>query len=154
MQDVLRQSRHSPIKAPMFDDPGQLPALILAYIGDAVFSLHARTTMLSAESSHVRVLHTVLARMASAPFQAKALRELEASLTEQEQAVVRRGRNAKSRVPRNASIAEYHSSTALEAPHGLFVSFRARGTAAADSGADHGMYVPRDDCWRRRRIYR
>ena len=123
MQDVLRLSSHLPIKEPMFDDPGQLPALILAYIGDAVFSLHARTAMLSAESSHVRVLHTVLARMASAPFQAKALRELEASLTEQEQAVVRRGRNAKSRVPRNASIAEYHSSTALEALMGyLYLS--------------------------------
>ena len=43
---------------------------------------------------------------------------LEDSLTETEQAVVRRGRNAKSRVPRNASIAEYRSSTALEALFG------------------------------------
>mgnify|MGYP003609893748 CR=1 FL=1 len=57
----------------------------------------------------------ILARMASAPFQAQALHCIEASLTELELAVVRRGRNAKSRVPRNASIAEYRSSTALEA---------------------------------------
>ena len=123
MQEILRLNGQHPVKEPLPADPGQLPALILAYIGDAVFSLHARTAMLSAESSHVQVLHTVLARMASAPLQARALRDLEESLTEQEQAVVRRGRNAKSRVPRNASIAEYRSSTALEALMGyLYLS--------------------------------
>ena len=100
------------------EDPGQLPALILAYVGDAVFSLHLRTTMLAVELNKVQVLHTLLARMASAPLQAQALHSLEDSLTETEQAVVRRGRNAKSRVPRNASIAEYRSSTALEALFG------------------------------------
>lgn len=99
---------------PSFEDPGQLPALMLAYVGDAVFSLHVRTAMLSVESNRVQVLHTLLAKMASAPLQAKALHCLEDKLTEQEKAVVRRGRNAKSRVPRNASISEYRSSTALE----------------------------------------
>lgn len=97
------------------ENPEQLPALILAYVGDAVFSLHFRTAMLAVEGNKVQVLHTLLARMASAPFQAQALHCIEASLTEVELAVVRRGRNAKSRVPRNASIAEYRSSTALEA---------------------------------------
>ena len=71
--------------------------------------------MLAVEGNKVQVLHTLLARMASAPLQAQALRCIEASLDEVELAVVRRGRNAKSRVPRNASIAEYRSSTALEA---------------------------------------
>jgi ribonuclease-3 family protein len=97
------------------ENPEQLPALILAYVGDAVFSLHFRTAMLAVEGNKVQVLHTLLARMASAPMQAQALYCIEESLTEVEQAVVRRGRNAKSRVPRNASIAEYRSSTALEA---------------------------------------
>ena len=115
LQDVIRLSEKKPVSVPSFEDPAQLPALVLAYIGDAVFSLHARTVMLSAESNRVQILHTLLARMASAPLQARALRELEAGLDEQECAVVRRGRNAKSRVPRNASIAEYRSSTALEA---------------------------------------
>ena len=36
-------------------------------------------------------------------------------LTEEEQAVFRRGRNAKSHAPRSASVAEYHTSTGFEA---------------------------------------
>ena len=115
LQAALQSSGKNLAGGPSFADPGQLPALILAYVGDAVFSLHVRTLMLSVESHRVQVLHTLLARMASAPLQAMALRELEEMLDEQEQAVVRRGRNAKSRVPRNASIGEYRSSTALEA---------------------------------------
>lgn len=101
---------------PGYTDPGQLPSLMLAYIGDAVFSLHVRTAMLAVESNKVNLLHTLLARMASASMQARALFELEAlGLTDNEQAVVRRGRNAKGRAPRNASIAQYRSSTAMEA---------------------------------------
>lgn len=96
-------------------DPALLPALILAYVGDAVFSLHARRAMLAIELHKVQVLHTLLARMASAPLQARALYNLEATLSEQEKAVVRRGRNARSRVPRSSSVSEYRSSTALEA---------------------------------------
>ena len=72
--------------------------------------------MLSVESNKVQILHTLLAKMASAPLQALALFELEtAGLSDLEQAVVRRGRNAKGRAPRSSSIAEYRSSTALEA---------------------------------------
>lgn len=115
MQTALGLSRQVQGTEFCFEAPERLPALILAYIGDAVFSLHARTIMLSVESNRVQILHTLLARMASAPLQAKALRDLEEILTEQEQSIVRRGRNAKSRVPRNASVAEYRASTALEA---------------------------------------
>lgn len=115
LQRGLLHSGQRLSEGPSFDDPGQLPALILAYVGDAVFSLHVRTAMLSVEANRVQVLHTLLAKMASAPLQSQALHCIEESLTEQEKAVVRRGRNAKSRVPRNASISEYRSSTALEA---------------------------------------
>ena len=101
---------------PRYEDPGQLPSLMLAYIGDAVFSLYVRTAMLSVESNKVQLLHTLLAKMASAPMQARALLELETlGLNDREQAVVRRGRNAKGRVPRSASVAQYRSSTAMEA---------------------------------------
>ena len=113
-RDLLDIEQRLCVPAPI-ENPEQLPALILAYVGDAVFSLHFRTAMLAVEGNKVQVLHTLLARMASAPLQAQALRCIEASLDEVELAVVRRGRNAKSRVPRNASIAEYRSSTALEA---------------------------------------
>ena len=111
----LRSSDKRLSDPPEMEEPGQLPALILAYVGDAVFSLHIRTAMLSVEANKVQVLHSLLARMASARLQSKALRGLEESLTEQEKSIVRRGRNAKSRPPRNSSIAEYRASTALEA---------------------------------------
>ena len=116
LKQDLTESCNRLAAGPGYEDPGQLPALVLAYIGDAVFSLHLRTAMLSVESNKVQVLHTLLARMASAPMQARALFELEArGLSDTEQAVVRRGRNARGRVPRNSSIAQYRSSTALEA---------------------------------------
>jgi len=90
----LKESGNRLSAGPAYEDPGQLPALILAYIGDAVFSLHVRTTMLSVEPNKVQILHTLLAQMASARLQALALFELEnAGLGEMEQAVVRRGRN-------------------------------------------------------------
>ncbi len=112
----LQESSRRLLTGPDYDEPGQLPALILAYIGDAVFSLHVRTTMLAVESNKVQILHTLLARMASASLQAKALFELEtAGLSEIEQTIIRRGRNAKGRVPHSSSVAEYRSSTALEA---------------------------------------
>jgi ribonuclease III family protein len=112
----LKESNQRLLDGPGYDDPARLPALILAYVGDAVFSLHVRMAMLSVESNKVQILHTLLARMASASLQARALFELELQgLTELELAVIRRGRNAKGRVPRNASVAEYRSSTALEA---------------------------------------
>lgn len=115
MHSALQSQPNALLEPPDLENPEQLPALVLAYIGDAVFSLYARTVMLSVELNRVQVLHTLLARMASAPLQARALKELEASLTDEERLVVRRGRNTRSRSPRNTSIMEYRSSTALEA---------------------------------------
>ena len=40
---------------------------------------------------------------------------IESMLTEEEKAIYRRGRNAKSHAPRSASVAEYHASTGFEA---------------------------------------
>ena len=57
----LKESGNRLSAGPAFEDPGQLPALILAYIGDAVFSLHVRTAMLSVEPNKVQILHTLLA---------------------------------------------------------------------------------------------
>ena len=36
-------------------------------------------------------------------------------LTEEEKAIYKRGRNAKSHAPRSATVAQYHSSTGFEA---------------------------------------
>lgn len=97
------------------NDPHRISSLALAYVGDAVFSLRIRERLLSVGVDKVRVLHALGARMVSAHLQAAALHEIQDRLTEQEADVVRRGRNAAIRVPRNVSVAEYRSSTGFEA---------------------------------------
>ena len=53
--------------------------------------------------------------MVSAVYQCQAMTELKAKLTPEEEAVFRRGRNAKSQVPKSASVYEYRMATAFEA---------------------------------------
>lgn len=93
----------------------RLPALVLAYIGDAYFTLYVRTRLLGYEQNKVRVLHTFDAKIVSAVMQSKAIKAFEAELTPEEADVLRRGRNAKSTVPKSASISEYRYATGFEA---------------------------------------
>ena len=102
--------------------PEAVPPLLLALVGDAVFSLYVRTRLLPA-STQVRVVHTLAARMVSAVMQARALTMLqdEDYFTDEEQGVLRRGRNAKSLAPKSASVQEYRLSTAWEALAGYLL---------------------------------
>lgn len=96
-------------------DPRELHPLVLAYIGDAYFHLFVRGRILSYEQAKVQVLHQFSAQMVSAVWQSKAYQSIEHMLTEEEKAIYRRGRNAKSHAPKSASVAEYHASTGFEA---------------------------------------
>lgn len=97
-------------------NPEELPSLALAYIGDAVYELVVRQYLLSRGAVKVNQLHKMAVRYVRAGAQAKALHILEGNLTEEEIAVVRRGRNAKSAtLPKNADLMEYRQATALEA---------------------------------------
>ncbi|MDL2281022.1 ribonuclease III [Selenomonadales bacterium OttesenSCG-928-I06] len=91
-----------------------LSPLALAYIGDAYFSLYVRQKLLAYEQNKVRVLHSLGAKIVSAKMQFKALKLIEDELTEEENEIVRRGRNTKSTVPKSASIHEYRYSTGFE----------------------------------------
>ncbi len=93
----------------------QLHPLILAYEGDAFFSLYVRTKLLFYEHNKVRIMHEFGAKIVSAAMQALALKSIEEELDSVEQAVVRRGRNAKSTVPKSATVSEYRYSTGFEA---------------------------------------
>ena len=105
-----------------YPDPKGINPIVLAYIGDIVFSTYVRLRILP-NSSQVRVLHDLSAKMVSAVCQAKAMRTLVAELTEEEAGVYHRGRNAKSMVPKSASVQEYREATAFEALIGyLFLS--------------------------------
>lgn len=105
-------------------DADRLNPILLAYIGDAVFSLYVRLRLLPT-SGQVRVLHDLGAKFVSAVYQSHAMEQLEPELTEEEQPVFRRGRNAKSIVPKSASVHQYRMATALEALLGwLFLQDR------------------------------
>lgn len=102
----------------------QLNPIVLAYIGDVVFSMYIRLRLLPT-SSQVRVLNDLSCQMVSAVCQCQAMQELQSTLTPEEEAVFRRGRNAKSTVPKSASVHEYRMATAFEALLGwLFLEER------------------------------
>ncbi len=95
--------------------PGELPALALAYIGDAVYELAVRSHLVNSGISRVNRLHDEAVKFVQAKAQARLLRELEGILTQEETAVIRRGRNAKSpHTPRSAGVIDYRQSTAFE----------------------------------------
>ena len=95
-------------------DPTQLNPVILAYIGDVVFSLYVRLRLIPT-SGQVRVVHDLGAKIVSAVMQAKAMDASETELDAEELAVAKRGRNTKSTVPKSASVREYRQGTAFEA---------------------------------------
>lgn len=99
--------------------PNTLNPLVLAYIGDAYFHLFVRSKLLSYEQNKVQVLHQFSAQIVSAVWQAKAYYGIEPILTDAEKAAFKRGRNAKSHVPKSASVAEYRASTGFEALMGM-----------------------------------
>ncbi|MDT9754703.1 Mini-ribonuclease 3 [Heyndrickxia coagulans] len=99
-------------------DPKQLNSLALAYMGDAVYEEYIRHHVLLQGKTKPNRLHREAIRFVSAKAQAQVLKQMmnEDLLTEEETAVVRRGRNAKSgTVPKNTDVLTYRHSTAFEA---------------------------------------
>lgn len=97
------------------DCPGKLPALVLAYIGDAVYELVVRSYLVEKGAVKVKQLHNDAVRLVNARTQAKVLRALDGILSDEEAAIMRRGRNTRSpHTPRSAGVIEYRQSTALE----------------------------------------
>lgn len=93
-----------------------MSALGLAHIGDGVFELLVRTHLCQSGLAKSGNLHKATVAMVSAPAQAKFLDRILPRLSEEEQAVYRRGRNAHVHaVPKNATHAEYAKATGLEA---------------------------------------
>lgn len=95
--------------------PDQMHPIALAYIGDAVFEVFIRQYVLARPNHRPDHLHKQATRFVAAKAQAKLLGELLPALTDEELAVVKRGRNAKSgSAPKSADILEYRQSTAFE----------------------------------------
>lgn len=100
-----------------------IPPIALAYIGDAVYEVAVRQYLLSKANMRPNHLHRSATKLVSAKAQSRILTSIEAELTEEEQDVVRQGRNAKSgSVPKNADVLEYRHATAFECLIGYLYS--------------------------------
>lgn len=96
-------------------DTRAVASLSLAYIGDAVYDLEVREYLIKKGINKVQLLHKQATKFVSAAAQAEILFSLIEHLDEQELAVVKRGRNAKSNnSSKNASSDQYRYSTAFE----------------------------------------
>ncbi len=90
--------------------------LALAYIGDAVYELIIRSLVLNEGNRQVQKMHKRTSSMVQASAQARIITALNDRLTEEEHAVYKRGRNAKSMSPaKNQSVSDYHKATGFEA---------------------------------------
>ena len=93
----------------------QISALGLAHCGDAVFELLVRTWLCAHGGVKVKNLHRETVSYVSAPAQAARMDRMLPLLTEEEQELYRRGRNANVHgVPKNASHEQYSKATGLE----------------------------------------
>ncbi|WP_285881792.1 Mini-ribonuclease 3 [Domibacillus indicus] len=109
-------------------DARQLNGLALAYMGDAVYEVYVRKFLLESGRVKPNDLHRASTKFVTAKAQAAQLHRLfeEQFLTEEEETVAKRGRNAKSgHTPKNTDVLTYNHSTALEAVIGfLFLTGR------------------------------
>ena len=110
-RDYIRES----LRLPEVDVKTYSP-LVLAYIGDCVFDLVIKSMVISGGNKQVHKLYEETSQYVQASAQSKMMRAMQPCLTEEEHAVYRRGRNAKSISPaKNQSITDYRRATGFEA---------------------------------------
>ena len=122
-------------------DPKAYSPLGLAYIGDAVYEIGVRTLVISEGNMSVNKYHKKSSSLVKASAQAGVYDNIKEKLTDEEAAVYKRGRNAKSATAaKNASIVEYRMATGVEALIGyLYLSGRtARALELIKIGLDVG----------------
>lgn len=94
--------------------------LTLAYIGDGIFDLIIRSIVVGKGNTRASELHKRTSNVVKAASQSDMVEKLLPHLTEEEEAVYKRGRNAKSpTMAKNATMAEYRRATGFEALMGF-----------------------------------
>lgn len=97
-------------------DVNSYSPLTLAYIGDSIYDLIIKSLVVSEGNKPVQFLHQQTSRLVQASAQSKMMRTLQEHLTEEEHAIYKRGRNAKSVSPaKNQSVTDYRRATGFEA---------------------------------------
>lgn len=90
--------------------------LTLAFLGDCVFDLIIRTVIVERGNRAAESLHKKKSAIVKAQTQAKIAELILDGLSEEELAVYKRGRNAKSySTAKNASVTDYRKATGFEA---------------------------------------
>ena len=93
-----------------------LNPVVLAFIGDAVYSLFVREMLVFEHDYKTGELNRLATAKVRASAQAERIIKLQEILTEEELAIFKRARNAKKGTKsKSASVAEYNLSTGFEA---------------------------------------
>lgn len=106
------------------DEARVISPVTLAFVGDAVYSLFVRQKLVLLHDYSPNELQKHTSSEVSAHGQNALLERILPKLTEEEQGVYKRGRNAKKATrSKNASVYEYNNSTGIEAVIGyLYLS--------------------------------
>ena len=100
--------------------PNELSPLNLAFIGDCIYEMLVRETLVLDANRPVNDLHKESVKFVSAKAQTLAYDKIKDVLTEQETAVYKRGRNASPKcTPKHGTVGDYHSATGFEALFGF-----------------------------------
>lgn len=95
---------------------GQVNPVVLAFLGDAVFSLWVRERLVLSGGNSASAFQRTAGKLVSARGQSAFLERVLPLLTERETEIFKRGRNAKKATKsKHASVAEYNRSTGFEA---------------------------------------
>ena len=102
----------------------QLNPVVLAFVGDAVYSLYVRERLVFTSGGKAADFQRSASKIVSAHGQSEFLEKILPLFTEEEEEIYRRGRNAKKATKsKNASPAEYNRSTGFESVLGyLYVT--------------------------------
>lgn len=97
-------------------DARQLNPLVLAFVGDSFFSFYVKTEKMNLEKSKVNGLNSSTAKVVNARSQMEFMFKIMDELTDEENDIVHRARNANIHSKaKNFSIEEYRYATAFEA---------------------------------------
>ena len=109
MQEIIRRDKQ-------IEEVKLMPPLVWAYVGDCVYELFIRMQLVNTTKLNPHKLHIEAIKHVKAKAQAETLTKIYDELSEEEQDVVRRGRNAQNHhLPKNTELADYTHATAFEA---------------------------------------
>lgn len=93
----------------------ELSPLALAFLGDSVYELYVRATILSRGNRPPSALHKLAVGYVKAEAQSIAMHAIADSLSEEEMRIYKRGRNTNIHtVPKHADMQDYRQATGLE----------------------------------------